>query len=354
MKRTHETAIEQEEYPFLPHEIWLEVLDHLALDDIISFLTLLSVEKNAIHYVREKMAVFIVKIMNHLHAERNFLFPVSSVNYGSPTPLVAQQAIYWLTNARFGGQIKWKGSQERTSFCERIVHYLAYCLMDRNAQTVFHWSNMLSFFNLCHHYHHNRAGRHIEEALDVKDTVGMVFHFDEDTQRVTRLIDREEVMTIVSSSSFFDDLRVRAITKVFNKYKDSNLVKLELYRQIIDNNEEPYLMYAVVYDLLKEELELRKPRTDDPLSLIVIRKKDRGDRTEHIMIDDKDDISSRCFVYTKSDDLKAATNAMLLYKNEVVHSMQIYERFSIDESTQPDPVKEDAITEKIYKAYVRK
>lgn len=331
--------LREESEPFLPYEMWLEVVQYLDLNDIASFLTLLSVEKSAVYYVREKMSMFIVDVANHIYVDRSFIDYRRGVVYNEFASIIGQDAISWLARTIH--------YEEPKDFCKRIFRYATYCLLDERYQTVYHWSNLLSFFRLCQLYKGNEGGRNID-LLYPQDKVSTVFHFDKKRQRVIPLIERKDVMTIVATDSF-DDLRDRAIIKIDNKYGTSKIVKRELYMSILNDRQDQFLMFCVVYDILKEELELRKPSANDLLAFVVIKKDET--RIEHILLDDDNSITSNCFVYEKGD-LKAATIAMLLYKNESSHAEKVYERFFIDKSDEMICLKDGTLSEKIHTTLV--
>jgi hypothetical protein len=130
--------------PILPSFVWGKIVRMLRIDDMSSFLALLCVEKNSVHYVREALGLFLIDFLEILQDPRQVAILRQTSDH--PSLCMAEYVVTWLIRTQSAYKPAIFGRQ---AFCRTFVRYGAYSLLDKRYQTPSHWSNLLSFIRLC-------------------------------------------------------------------------------------------------------------------------------------------------------------------------------------------------------------
>lgn len=335
MKRTITTPIEEEEERIVvcfPPEIWLKVIGYVEKDDMATHLALLGVDKSFVHYVAEALDCYVSKV-SRFFLERDFRtsdIPKTPGNIHTKSALIlADDVINWIDHAHLSQLPLFEAStKDLTKAVSKMAfRYTSKCLLDERYMTAEHWSTLLSFLRLCQQHRLYVQGGDLEVLSDV-DRVSTLFHIEKETERISSALKMPRMKTIDLDGTRwknFEDLRKYAARVTERKYKE-NGAKRYLYQYMFDMpNDDCYVLFTTVFDVLKNKLKLREPRPDDTLSLVVIENEFR--QMQHILADEYSGRYTGFFVYNKGDEHALATR-MILKKRECDHCSEVVDRFT--------------------------
>jgi len=350
MKRGYRVVVDAP-YIVLPRELIVLIASFVDPCDTASYMALLSTEKDATLYLKQVIGQHLLAILSGL-SSGGLTYDVDlKVAPALPTETkpyrIAVSIISWIdqmTRKNYLTETKTKRGIFRvhaTITHERVRRYMRFCLTDERYHTAQHWTTLLSFFRLCqlhekYFFTAARERREVTSLLSSTTPIGTVMHYAEETRTATSLIDMPSIKTIAVAVAKEHTLNNQAVYKAREKY--ANTTRQTKFQLLLHGlvNGSTALQNALAFDLLKEELEFRRPLPTDPLRAIVMNE-------HHFEASENEEFRMDCFCYAGTKE--EAYVARHLRYAMTTHCRMIQTSLTINKNENVSlPLKRDNLT----------